>query len=48
MHGKGIMHRDIKPENIVLEKSNSLTTLKIVDFGLATYTSLKKYESTLY
>jgi calcium-dependent protein kinase len=48
MHSKNIMHRDIKPENIVLEKSNNLTTLKIVDFGLATYTSLKKYYLKLY
>ena len=42
MHSKNIMHRDIKPENIVLEKINNLTTLKIVDFGLATYSTLKK------
>lgn len=43
MHSKSIIHRDIKPENIVLEKSNNLTTLKLVDFGLATYYNLKKY-----
>lgn len=43
MHSKNIMHRDIKPENIVLQKSNNLTTLKIVDFGLATYSTLKRY-----
>ena len=45
MHSKNIMHRDIKPENIVLQKSNNLTTLKIVDFGLATYSTLKRYYS---
>ncbi|CAD8144345.1 unnamed protein product [Paramecium octaurelia] len=44
MHQKNIMHRDIKPENIVLQKNNNLTTLKIVDFGLATYTTLKKFK----
>lgn len=44
MHSKNIMHRDIKPENIILEKINNLTTLKIVDFGLATYSNLKKYK----
>mgnify|MGYP001807955976 CR=1 FL=1 len=36
MHSKSIMNRDIKPENIVLQKINNLTTLKLVDFGLAT------------
>lgn len=41
MHSKNIMHRDIKLENIVLEQSNNFTTLKIVDFGLATYSNLK-------
>ncbi|CAD8197501.1 unnamed protein product [Paramecium octaurelia] len=44
MHQKNVMHRDIKPENIVLEKINNLTTLKIVDFGLATYSNIKKFQ----
>ncbi|CAD8185544.1 unnamed protein product [Paramecium pentaurelia] len=44
MHSKNIIHRDIKPENIVLEKINNLTTLKLVDFGLATYSNIKKFK----
>ncbi|CAD8139593.1 unnamed protein product [Paramecium pentaurelia] len=44
MHSKSIIHRDIKPENIVLQKTNNLTTLKLVDFGLATYYNLKKFK----
>jgi len=47
MHSKNVMHRDIKPENIVLEKINNLTTLKLVDFGLATYSNIKKYYNIL-
>lgn len=43
MHKLNIMHRDLKPENLVLHKSTDETMLKIVDFGLATYSTLKKY-----
>lgn len=32
-----IMHRDIKPENILFAWKNSISELKIVDFGLATF-----------
>ncbi|KAM3130670.1 hypothetical protein pb186bvf_017262 [Paramecium bursaria] len=44
MHKLNIMHRDLKPENLVLHKSTDETMLKIVDFGLATYSTLKKYK----
>ena len=37
MHALDIMHRDLKPENIMLMKKNDLDSLKIVDFGLATF-----------
>ncbi len=30
-----IIHRDIKPENIVITDYNDLTTVKLIDFGLA-------------
>ncbi|EGR34026.1 protein kinase domain protein [Ichthyophthirius multifiliis] len=32
-----IMHRDIKPENILLERKEGKNTVKIVDFGLASF-----------
>ncbi|CAD8107127.1 unnamed protein product [Paramecium sonneborni] len=44
MHQKNVMHRDIKPDNVILEKIDNLTTLKIVDFGLATYSNIKKFK----
>ena len=37
------MHRDLKPENIMLQRKNDLNSLKIVDFGLATYQNIDKY-----
>ncbi|CAK59922.1 unnamed protein product (macronuclear) [Paramecium tetraurelia] len=40
MHSKNIMHRDIKPENIILEVKGGQVRLKIVDLGLATYSTL--------
>lgn len=36
MHSKDIMHRDLKPENIMFKDPNSVSGLRIVDFGLAT------------
>ncbi len=35
IHGKGLIHRDIKPSNILWDVSTD--TLKIIDFGIATY-----------
>lgn len=43
MHSKNIMHRDLKPENIMLQKKGDLSSLKIVDFGLATYCDVDKF-----
>lgn len=34
-HECGVIHRDLKPENIVV--SSDLTTVKVMDFGLAKY-----------
>jgi len=34
---KKIIHRDLKPENILIENKGKVGTVKIVDFGLATY-----------
>jgi calcium-dependent protein kinase len=42
MHSKNIMHRDLKPENIMFLKKNDLSSLKIVDFGLATHCDIDK------
>eukprot|EP01017_Pseudomicrothorax_dubius_P047783 TRINITY_DN8614_c0_g1_i1.p1 TRINITY_DN8614_c0_g1~~TRINITY_DN8614_c0_g1_i1.p1 ORF type:complete len:520 (-),score=93.75 TRINITY_DN8614_c0_g1_i1:45-1604(-) len=35
IHGKDLVHRDIKPENIMFSSLGDLTTLKLIDFGLA-------------
>ena len=43
MHEMGIMHRDIKPENIVLKDKKKLSSLALIDFGLATYVKQEKY-----
>ncbi|CAD8147446.1 unnamed protein product [Paramecium pentaurelia] len=40
MHSQGIMHRDLKPENIMFKYINQIQSLKIVDFGLATYQNI--------
>jgi len=36
IHSKGIVHRDIKPENILFSNKKDYSTLKLIDFGLAT------------
>ena len=43
MHTQQIIHRDLKPENIIFLQSNHLQSLKIADFGLATFTYAEKY-----
>jgi len=35
LHSLGIVHRDLKPENLLLKDENSLTEVKIADFGLS-------------
>jgi hypothetical protein len=35
MHGKGVIHRDLKLENFVLSEKGNLSSLNVVDFGLA-------------
>ena len=45
IHNKNIVHRDIKPENIVFGKKRDYSTLKLIDFGLATTTRNKKRNS---
>jgi calcium-dependent protein kinase len=37
LHARGIVHRDLKPENILLEDKYDELSIKIVDFGAATY-----------
>ena len=36
LHSKNIVHRDIKPENILFSNKKDYSTLKLIDFGLAT------------
>ena len=38
LHSKNIVHRDIKPENILFSNKKDYSTLKLIDFGLATQT----------
>ena len=41
-HEMGIAHRDLKPENLLLSSDKLLSsTIKLADFGLATFVSLK-------
>jgi serine/threonine protein kinase len=35
LHDSGVVHRDLKPENILLRSQDSVTDLKLVDFGLS-------------
>ena len=36
IHSKNIVHRDLKPENILFSNKDDYSTLKLIDFGLAT------------
>ena len=42
IHNQNIIHRDIKPENILFANKKDYSTLKLVDFGLATNIHKKK------
>lgn len=35
LHKYGVVHRDLKPENIMLGKKDTLSVIKIMDFGLS-------------
>ncbi|KAA6397429.1 MAG: putative AGC family protein kinase [Streblomastix strix] len=35
VHAAGLIHRDIKAENILMHSANSITKIKIADFGMA-------------
>ena len=37
LHSKGIVHRDLKPDNLLLASSDDDYSVKIADFGLATF-----------
>jgi calcium-dependent protein kinase len=41
MHEAGLIHRDLKPENIMFQHEKDYQSLRIIDFGLATYANLK-------
>ena len=38
IHSKNIVHRDLKPENILFSNKDDYSTLKLIDFGLASNT----------
>ena len=46
IHSKQIVHRDIKPENILFNNKKDYSTLKLIDFGLATTKRDKKHVGT--
>ena len=48
IHSKQIVHRDIKPENILFSNKKDYSTLKLIDFGLATTKRDKKIVGTPY
>jgi calcium-dependent protein kinase len=37
IHSIGVMHRDLKPENLLLDSVSPSATLKVIDFGTATF-----------
>lgn len=45
MHDEDIIHRDIKPSNLVFARKGDLKSLKIIDYGLATYMNVEKYSN---
>lgn len=45
IHNKNIVHRDIKPENILFSQKDDYSSLKLIDFGLATLTQRKDRKS---
>ena len=42
IHSKNIIHRDIKPENILFSDKRNIFSLKLIDFGLATFKEQEK------
>lgn len=43
MHENKLIHRDIKPENIIFSDERDNFKLKLIDYGLATYTDVPNY-----
>jgi serine/threonine protein kinase len=37
LHFRNLIHRDIKPENFVIGHGSNLTTVYLIDFGLAKF-----------
>ena len=43
IHSQNIIHRDIKPENMIFANKKDFSTLKLIDFGLATNSKKDKH-----
>lgn len=52
LHSQKIVHRDVKPENILFEYRDDLSSIKLIDFGVASFfedqMNLKEPVGTLY
>jgi serine/threonine protein kinase len=42
LHNLNILHRDIKLDNIMFGEENNIKSLKIIDFGCATFSDNNK------
>lgn len=46
VHARGVIHRDLKPENIMISDLPELDTVKLLDFGLASFHAEQKLTRT--
>lgn len=47
-HKMGVCHRDLKPENFIFESKDSMSDLKVIDFGLSKIFDAPKSKFSLF